>query len=167
MGKDTLKVIISTILLGIITNLISNKVQYNIDNEILIATEKFNDAREIKFVDMDFALKEHKWPVRVLGLLIIVFPWFISPLKLFLTEEVILHFFLKFIEKNPLAALSPKYAQKKFTSEVNSIYIPLSITYVIFYYLIIYKISNSYDVDILNYSLLTIEKILNFTLSYI
>ncbi|HFA51804.1 MAG TPA: hypothetical protein ENJ95_22535 [Bacteroidetes bacterium] len=161
-----------TIVIGIITNLLTTQVEEkfgvipNEQGEIIIPSEIVDD-REIVFIDFKFSLEKHKWYVRLGGIILLVFPWFFSPLKMI---------FGKAIENSALEAgfkiaILPGFmrqkALKNFENEWSKILIPTYIVYLLTYFGIVIFLAIKEDLAIPKYCLLSAERIFNFGLSFI
>lgn len=167
---------ISTLIVGITVNLISNQIQGKIDEsdlskdnvERVIIENKIEDTREVSLVNFSFSIQKHEWYIRLGGIILLTYGFFVPvPFGSKIKEE---------IEKEALTLgyglrYAPEYMKRKGAESLSKKWTPivraLGITTLIIYYSAIWYAGSHLNWSIPKYSLLSAERIFNFILGLI
>jgi len=168
-----------TIIGGLITTLFGLQVEYSVYqgtqstketvtiDTIHVSHEKNIDTntqiikttqREIKLVTDEFAYSKQKWYIRLLGGMIILFPFFYFPLSEYYEgRKLELKIMFRHAYDNIIGQTMAKKAWASYLQE----YLTVFLIYLVFFYAMTFLLSKYGDIKVCSYGTLIIERILN------
>lgn len=124
------------------------------DNQVMI-----KDAREIKLVDDAFIFSYHKWYVRILGGVVLLFPFFYFPWSDHYKYKIL---GLKMEYRYAYDTVIGREMARNAWFSLFKEYLAYYFIYVAVYLTVAYFIGTILNIAVFNYSILTVERILNF-----
>lgn len=168
-----------TIIGGIITSLLGLQIEYsfyqndknepshkviiekqNITNEMVVNKRiLINNTREIKLVSEEFIFLNHKWYIRMFGVVILLFPFFFFPWSDHYKQKALA---LKIQYRHAYDSIIGKEMARNAWFGLLREYISNYIIYILAYFTLIYFIGKTTNFKFLYYCVLLVERILNY-----